>query len=422
MDISLIITLLVMLFLIIGFLSGKFKLGLVAMTATTILYLTGVLEFSEAYAYFSDKNVIMVGAIFILSGALSKTSLVPFLKNLIMKHSDKGGLIIFLYLLANAVLIQFSMPTALVAMMLPFMAAFSSESKIQPSHVLLPGVVVAHCWQGMFPGVFFAMLNSFLEAAGSEYQLGMLDYTKVVAIPAIFALLYMALVGWRGFPAAGLANASADMKQEKAESQLTPGKEKLVYIVFIITFAGILFSNYLPIDMQVLPVIADLVLLFCGVLDINDVKNFMNLDALFMLVGVLPLATAMQKTGAGTVVANGILKLLGGNPAPIAILAAFYFAGALLTQFMNNTATQNVFVALAVVTAVELGLDPRAFCVAIFAGCTAAMLTPTGSPSVAIAFGAGGYKIKDVLKVNLPLWIIYGVLVIFMANLVFPLT
>ena len=48
-------------------------------------------------------------------------------------------------------------------------------------------------------------------------------------------------------------------------------------------------------------------------------------------------------------------------------------------------------------------------------------MTPTASPSIAIAFGAGQYKIKDVVKVCLPLWIIYGALVIFMANLIYPL-
>ena len=141
-------------------------------------------------------------------------------------------------------------------------------------------------------------------------------------------------------------------------------------------FVGILLSNYLPIDMQVIPVIADLVLMYCGILNVNDVKNFMNIDTLFMLAGVLPLATAMQKTGAGTVVADFILSILGGNPAPITVLIAFYLAGAVLTQFMSNTATQNIFVTLAVVTALNLGLDPRAFCIAIYAGCTAAMMTP----------------------------------------------
>ena len=420
MNVPLIITLAVTIFLIVGFLSGKFKLGLVAMTAATVLCVTGVLTFSEAYANFSNGNVIMVGAIFILSGALGKTSLVPALKELIMKNSSKSGLIVFLYLLANAILIQFSMPTALVAMMIPFMAAFGDESKIQPSHLLLPGAVVAHCWQGMFPGAFFVMLNSYLEASGTDVRLGMLDYSKLVAIPALFSLFYMAFIGWRGFKSNKLVQTDA-VKATASKSDLTPLQEKIVYVVFIITFVGILLSNYLPIDMQVIPVIADLVLLYCGILNLNDVKNFMNIDTLFMLAGVLPLATAMQKTGAGTVLADFILSLLGGNPAPITVLIAFYVAGAVLTQFMSNTATQNIFVTLAVVTALNLGLDPRAFCIAIYAGCTAAMMTPTASPSIAIAFGAGQYKIKDVVKVCLPLWLIYGALVIFMANLVYPL-
>ena len=78
--------------------------------------------------------------------------------------------------------------------------------------------------------------------------------------------------------------------------------------------------------------IADLVLLYCGILNLNDVKNFMNIDTLFMLAGVLPLATAMQKTGAGTVLADFILSPSGGNPAPITVLIAFYVAGAVLTS------------------------------------------------------------------------------------------
>ena len=71
MNIHLIITLAVLLLMIIGFLCGTFKLGLVAMTASTVLCLTGVLTFSETYASFSDKNVVMIAGMFLLSGALS---------------------------------------------------------------------------------------------------------------------------------------------------------------------------------------------------------------------------------------------------------------------------------------------------------------------------------------------------------------
>ena len=72
-------------------------------------------------------------------------------------------------------------------------------------------------------------------------------------------------------------------------------------------------------------------------------------------------------------------------------------------------------------TCIANGLDPRPYACAIFAGCTAAMLTPAASPSIGISFGAGNYKFKEVFFVFLPLWIIYGIAVCLSASFVFPL-
>lgn len=421
MNAQLVITLVVLLLLIVGFLSGRFRLGLVAMAATTILCLTGVLTFNEAYAYLSNNNVVMIGGMFILSGALSKTSLVPQMRKLIMRNSSKGQMIVFLYMLACVVMIQFSMPTALISMFLPFMAAFDEKSEVQPSHLLFPGAALAHAFQGALPaGVYFVMINGLLEANGATEMITALDYSKTIALPAIVAFLYVVCIGWKHLPASQMDTSNLQLSGD-AKAQLTPTQEKIVYVVFAVNFLGILFANYLPFSMYILPIIADIILLFLNILSLNDVKNFINLDTLFMLAGVMPLGTAMQKTGAGAVVSDFIMHLLGGHPSPMVMLFAFYFAGAILTQFMSNTATQQVFVPLAVVTALANGLDPRPFCMAIFAGCTAAMLTPTGSPSIAIAFGAGQYRIKDILKVFLPIWVVYGVLTCLMATMVYPL-
>lgn len=420
MNVQLIITLLVMLLMIIGFLCGRFKLGLVAMTASTVLCLTGVLTFNEAYASFSNSNVVMIAGMFILSGALGKTSLVPKMKELMMNHSGKGQLIIFAYMLATVVIIQFSMPTALISMFLPFMAAFDEKSKIQPTHLLFPGAVLAHCVQGLLPGAYFVMINGLLEANGAPTMIEALDYSKVILIPGIIAFVYIVFIGWKWLPGNKIENLTIK-DTDDGKPLLTAAQEKVVYVIFGLNFMGILFQKYLPFPMYVLPIAAVIILTYLNTLNLNDIKNFINLDTIFMLAGVIPLGTAMQKTGAGTVVSDFIMTLLGGNPSPMLMLFAFYFSGAILTQFMSNTATQQVFVPLAVVTALAQGLDPRPFTMAIFAGCTAAMLTPTGSPSIAIAFGTGQYKIKNILKVFLPLWIIYGVAVCLSANFFFPM-
>lgn len=421
MNIQLIITLVVMLLMIIGFLSGKFKLGLVAMAATTVLCLTGVLEFGEAYANFANKNVVMIGAMFILAGALSKTSLVPKMRDFLMKHGDKAQLIIFLYILANAILIQFSMPTALMSMFLPFMTSFDENSKVQPQHLLFPGAVVAHCFQGLLPGAYFVMINGLLEANNAGVQITALDYSKVLALPCLISLIWCGLIAWRFMPKSQKLDMSAFQSNQKKDQKLSSRQETIVYVAFVANMLVMLFDKYIPVSMYVCPIALDIILCFLGILDLNDVKNFINLDTLFMLAGVMPIGTAMQKTGAGQVISDGIMSLLGGNPSPMLMLFAFYFAGALLTQFMSNTATQQAFVPLAIVTCLANGLDPRPFTMAIFAGCTAAMLTPTGSPSCAIAFGAGNYNIKNIVTGFLPLWLLYGIAVCFSANFFFPL-
>lgn len=421
MNIQLIITLLVMLLMIIGFLSGKFKLGLVAMAATTVLCLTGVLEFGEAYANFANKNVLMIGGMFILAGALSKTSLVPRMRDFLMKHGDKAQLIIFIYIAANAILIQFSMPTALISMFLPFMTSFGEDSKVQPQHLLFPGAVVAHCFQGLLPGAYFVMINSLLEANNAGVAISAMDYTKIIFIPCVIALIWCGLIAWRFMPKTQKLDMSAFQTTQTEGKKLSSTQEAIVYIAFVGNMLVMLFSDHVPINMYACPIALDIILCFLGILDFNDVKNFINLDTIFMLAGVMPIGTAMQKTGAGQVISDGIMALLGGHPSPMLMLFAFYFAGALLTQFMSNTATQQAFVPLAIVTCLANGLDPRPFTMAIFAGCTAAMLTPTGSPSCAIAFGAGNYNIKNIVFGFLPLWILYGVAVCLSVNYFFPL-
>ncbi len=423
MDIGLVITLLVIVGMIIGFMSGRFKLGLVAMTATTVLCLTGVLSFNEAYGYFANTNIVMLGAIFILSGALGKTSLVLKLREWVLRHSGQGQMIILVYMVICAIMTNLSSPLPILSMLLPFMTALDADSSVQPSHLLYPGAVIGHSCQGALPvGTFFLMINALLEGNGvpSDQMLNVLDYAKVICIPGIISVLYMSFIGWRFFPAGGIDQSQISGKSDDRRT-LTPVQENIIYVVFILTFVGLLFKQYLPFDVAALTVAMVIVLLYLKIIDLNDVKNFMNLDALFMLAGVLPLGTAMQNTGAGNLVADFILGLLGGSPTPLMILIAFYVAAAFLTQLMSNTATANIFAALAIVTAMSRGLDPRPFAIAIYAGATAAMLSPTSSPSIAIAFAAGHYKIKDVLISCFPLWIIYGISVIFMANLFYPL-
>ena len=119
MSIHLILTLVTLLVVVIMFLSGKFNFGWIGMFCATFLCATGVLSFKDAYANFASTNVVMVGAMFILAGALGKTTLVDHVRNWIMSKGTSGRSIVFLYLLGSILLTQLVSPLGVIAMLLP---------------------------------------------------------------------------------------------------------------------------------------------------------------------------------------------------------------------------------------------------------------------------------------------------------------
>lgn len=426
LDFKTVVTLLALLWVIIGFMSGKWSMGTVAMTALMILEVTKVLSFEEAFAYVSSNNVIMVASTFILSGALQKTSLVTRLRHWMLAHATNGTAIVAMYLFACVILVNFVMPTALIAMLLPFMTALDEDSKVQPTHLLFPGAAMAHASQGSLPLgntlTGFVTTNAILAANGATGEAGPFS-SVILGFPAmILTFAYFVFIGWKLFPAHGMDTSTLKEYKDK-ETTIPKWQETLIYVCFIGTMLLIVIKSMwsaLPIDLYVIAIIADLILCLTKCISVTDVRNSMNLDTLFMLIGVLPLATAMQNSNAATIVSTGIIKLLGGNPSYPVFLLAFLLVIGVLTQLMSNSATGGVFRPLAIITAVALGYNAVGIAVASNLVAAAAMLTPMASPSIAIAYGAGNYTQKDIFKACFPAFIIHTLAVFVMTLIVYP--
>ncbi|MBE6483175.1 MAG: hypothetical protein E7Z96_00095 [Actinomycetaceae bacterium] len=170
----------VLVLVVAGFMSGKWRLGQVAMAGALLLLVFRVLTIEETFAYFANETMAMIAGMFIMSGAILKTNLVPRLRAFMLRRAGTGGVLVWIYLLACMILIQFVLPTPLIGMMLPFMAVLDKDSPVQPSQLLIPGTVMAFVMQGMTPmgiGVgFYGMLNGFLETGGADERLQLLDY------------------------------------------------------------------------------------------------------------------------------------------------------------------------------------------------------------------------------------------------------
>lgn len=96
-----------------------------------------------------------------------------------------------------------------------------------------------------------------------------------------------------------------------------------------------------------------LALIITGVISEKQALNSIDLKTIFLFGGTLSLAAALEKTGAGEMVAEKVMHLLGENPSPYVLTFAVFMLCCIMTNFMSNTATTALLVPICVSIAQE---------------------------------------------------------------------
>lgn len=139
--------------------------------------------------------------------------------------------------------------------------------------------------------------------------------------------------------------------------------------------------------------------------DLDGAYRSIQWPTVFLIVGMLPFATALRETGGVELAAQALGRLVSGA-SPLVALAAVYLITALLGLFISNTATAVLMAPVAISLAGELGLPAHAFAMAVALASSAAFLTPVSSPVNALVVGPGNYRFMDFVRVGLPLFLL----------------
>lgn len=168
---------------------------------------------------------------------------------------------------------------------------------------------------------------------------------------------------------------------------------------------------------------------FAGFIDSNVilfVAMFIVGGALFetgmanKIGGTLSLAAALEKTGAGKLIADKVIGALGSHPSPYILTFVVFILCCVMTNFMSNTATTALMVPICLSIAQGMGADPRAVLMACVIGGSCAYATPIGMPANTMVVGAGGYTFMDYAKSGFPLIIIATVISMIILPIAFP--
>ncbi|MBV8291941.1 MAG: anion permease, partial [Mycobacterium sp.] len=186
---------------------------------------------------------------------------------------------------------------------------------------------------------------------------------------------------------------------------------------------GILVGMVAVMAFQLLPnadvaLIAALAMIAARCVPLGSIYHVISWNTLVLIAGMLPLATALTKTGATTRMANELVKALG-SLGPILMLGAVFLVTALVSLFISNAATAVLIAPVAIEAALALHVSPQAFAMTVAIACSAAFVTPVSSPTNMLVMGPGGYRFADYAKVGLPLLILTMLATVALAKVIY---
>lgn len=401
----LVITMLILLFTFIALLSGKLSYGVVGATIISLLIITGVLDVSEALAGFSNTNVAIMLCMMVLSGALMKTSLVERIVGLVRNVGHSERALIAGFGLIAAAMSQFMNAFVAVACLLPLITGLCQQLNIKRTKVIYPVMVIALTWIFLFPvgmgASTIAQMNGYLESFGSEFRFNMMDMTIGRLPGVILNTLFCIFILPRVCPDKPSVEFRDDLGREVAKSTLSKPREILCYIIAVVMVVLMILAGAIGIQVYTVAIVGASALTLFGILSEKEAFQSINFGMVFFFAAILPLSTALTKTGASDVIADAIITILGGSTNPWLISTVFVLVCFVATQFLSNTGCVQVFTPLALMVCVQLNMNPVGIMSLVNIGCCASYLTPMANPGIPLTMSAGGYSLKDCIKIGI---------------------
>ena len=413
------ITLLFLLFAVVMFMWEKIPLGLTSMIVCVGLVVTGVLEWQTAFAGFIDSNVILFVAMFIVGGALFETGMANKIGGIVTHFAKTERQLIVAIMVIVGVMSGFLSNTGTAAILIPVVIGIAAKSEYSRSRLLMPLVFAAAMGGNLTligaPGNMIA--QSGMEGIGLKF--GFFDYAKVGIPILIVGIIYFAFIGYKFLPNKEGSDEGI-FDETKDFSHVPKWKQYLSLVILILTLLGMIFEEQLGIKLCVIGCVGALALMVTGVISEKDALASIDLKTIFLFGGTLSLAAALEQTGAGELIAEKVIGMLGDNPSPYVLTFVIFMLCCVMTNFMSNTATTALMVPIGISIAQGMGADPSAVLMACVIGGSCAYATPIGMPANTMVVTAGGYTFKDYAKAGVPMILVATVVSMILLPIFYP--
>ena len=411
------------------FVTELIPLAVTAMAACTALGILGVLPAKQVYAGLSNSTVVLFGGMFVIGAAMFKTGLAETIGlAVVRKAGTKEVPLMGAIMLVTIILSSVSSNTGTVACLMPVVIGIAQAANIPASKELMPLAVAANVGGtitmiGTPPNV---IVTGALSAAGLP-SFGFFEFALIGVPLSVIVLAYMLTIGRKTIPIknAGAMDEEAvkAAKEEAGASDDAAPKSKTKMWISGLILIGVVVCmalNLKTVPLQTAAVTGAILCVITGCLKEKEAYAGIDWVTIFLFAGMLSVATAMDKTGAGKLIADTVVGMMGDHPNPIVLCAVLYLISNVLTQFMSNTASAALLAPIGISIAQSIGADPKPVLMAIGIAASMAYATPMATPPNTLVLGPGGFSFNDYVKVGVPLCIITFIVSVIIIPIFWP--
>ena len=402
------------------FVTEMIPLAMTAIGASVACCALGLVPENQIFLGLADSTVVLFGGMFVVGAAMFYTGLAQKIGGGVVRMFGKGeNSLMFGIMIIAALMSAVLSNTCTTACLIPVVMGICANAKISASRELMPLAFAAGLGGtitliGTPPNI---LANVALKAAGMpELQFGFFEYAWIGIPITIAGIVYMMFIGKYLLPKdSGTLNLEID--EEILENE-TSTQKQIICGIIMVGVIGSMATGIVPLEIAA--VVGAVIAVLTGCLTEKQAYNSIDWVTIFLFAGMIPVATAMNTSGAGKLIAEATVKMLGGDPSPYMVTAVLFVLAVVLTQFMSNTASKALLCPVGIALSAQMGASPKAVLMAILIASSCAFASPVGTPPNTLVLGPGGYKFMDYLKAGTGLVAVCLIVSIIVIPIVWP--
>jgi len=396
------------------FVTELIPLAVTAMGGAIACGLLGFIPVKQVFSGLSNSTVVLFAGMFVVGASMFYTGLAQKIGGVVVSMVGTGeNSLMFGLMSVGTVLSAFLSNTGTAACLLPVALGICASAKIPASRQLMP-LAFACGWGGIITMVGTPpniIANGALQAAGIQDQFGFFEYAWIGIPVSVAGMLYMMFVGKYLLPKVEL-DADQEIEQEVEANEASATKQ-YISAAILVCVVLVMAVGVKGVTLEMAAIIGAIICVLTGCLTEKQAYASIDWVTIFLFAGMMPVSKAMDVTGAGKLIAEWTVGIMGGSPSPLVVTAVLFLLSCGLTQFMSNTASAALLCPIGIAISQNLGADPKAVLMAIAVAASCAFASPVGTPPNTLVLGPGGYKFMDYVKAGTGL-----VLVCFAVSLV----